>query len=125
MPGAGRSVVSVAAGIPRQSCRGSVDESSDTKRGPGGRGGRGRSRGDSGAERDGIAFTCACTGVRRQPCADAAPVRPILVLDMYEHAFQMDYGAAAARYIEAYWKNVNWEVVERRFLHPAGQQGES
>ena len=39
---------------------------------------------------------------------------PILVMDMYEHAFQMDYGAAAAKYIDAYMANVNWEVVAAR-----------
>jgi superoxide dismutase, Fe-Mn family len=40
--------------------------------------------------------------------------RPLLVLDMYEHAYQMDYGAAAAKYIDAFMQNVNWEEVNRR-----------
>jgi Fe-Mn family superoxide dismutase len=40
--------------------------------------------------------------------------RPLLVLDMYEHAYQMDYGAAAAKYIDAFMLNVNWEEVNRR-----------
>lgn len=39
---------------------------------------------------------------------------PILVLDMYEHAYQMDYGAAAAKYVDAFMKNVNWDEVNRR-----------
>lgn len=39
---------------------------------------------------------------------------PILVLDMYEHSYQMDYGAAAAKYIDAFMQNVNWEEVNRR-----------
>jgi len=39
---------------------------------------------------------------------------PILVLDMYEHAYQMDYGAAAAKYIDAFMLNVNWDEVNRR-----------
>jgi len=39
---------------------------------------------------------------------------PLLVLDMYEHAYQMDYGAAAAKYIDAFMQNVNWEEVNRR-----------
>ncbi|MBX7221055.1 MAG: superoxide dismutase [Blastocatellia bacterium] len=39
---------------------------------------------------------------------------PLLVLDLYEHAYQMDYGAAAAKYVEAFFKNINWEVVNRR-----------
>ena len=40
---------------------------------------------------------------------------PLLVLDMYEHSYQMDFGAAAARYIDAFFANVNWEEVSRRF----------
>ena len=39
---------------------------------------------------------------------------PLLVLDMYEHAYQMDYGAAAAKYIDAFLQNVNWDEVNRR-----------
>ena len=39
---------------------------------------------------------------------------PILVMDMYEHAFQMDYGAAAAKYIDAFFANINWDAVARR-----------
>jgi Fe-Mn family superoxide dismutase len=39
---------------------------------------------------------------------------PILVLDMYEHAYHMDYGAAAAKYVDAFMANVNWEEVNRR-----------
>lgn len=41
---------------------------------------------------------------------------PLLVMDMYEHAYQMDYGAAAAKYIDAFLANVNWEEVNRRYL---------
>lgn len=40
---------------------------------------------------------------------------PLLVMDMYEHAYQMDYGAAAAKYIDAYFLNINWREVDRRF----------
>lgn len=39
---------------------------------------------------------------------------PLLVLDMYEHAYQMDYGAAAAKYVDAFMANINWEEVNRR-----------
>jgi superoxide dismutase, Fe-Mn family len=39
---------------------------------------------------------------------------PLLVLDMYEHAYQMDYGAAAAKYVDAFFANVAWSEVERR-----------
>jgi Fe-Mn family superoxide dismutase len=40
--------------------------------------------------------------------------RPLLVLDMYEHAYHMDYGTAAAKYIDAFMQNVKWEEVNRR-----------
>jgi superoxide dismutase, Fe-Mn family len=38
---------------------------------------------------------------------------PLLVLDMYEHSYQMDDGAAAAKYVDAFMQNVNWEEVNR------------
>jgi Fe-Mn family superoxide dismutase len=38
----------------------------------------------------------------------------ILVMDMYEHAYHLDFGAAAARYIDAFFANVNWESVSAR-----------
>ena len=39
---------------------------------------------------------------------------PVLVMDMYEHAFAIDYGAAAARYIDAFFANIRWETVLQR-----------
>ena len=45
---------------------------------------------------------------------NAAMGRPLLVLDMYEHAYHMDYGAAAAKYVDAFMQNINWEEVNRR-----------
>jgi Fe-Mn family superoxide dismutase len=35
--------------------------------------------------------------------------RPILALDMYEHAYHMDYGAKAAAYVDAYMDAIRWE----------------
>jgi Fe-Mn family superoxide dismutase len=35
--------------------------------------------------------------------------RPVLVLDMYEHAYHMDYGAAAARYVDIYMEAIKWD----------------
>ena len=32
--------------------------------------------------------------------------RPVLVLDMYEHAYHMDYGAAAARYVDVFMEAI-------------------
>ncbi|MBK7163375.1 MAG: superoxide dismutase [Sphingomonadales bacterium] len=40
---------------------------------------------------------------------------PLIALDMYEHAFHMDYGTAAAKYVDAFMRNLDWEVVDSRF----------
>jgi Fe-Mn family superoxide dismutase len=40
---------------------------------------------------------------------------PLLVLDMYEHAYHLDYGAAAAKYLDAFFANVLWSEVDRRY----------
>jgi Fe-Mn family superoxide dismutase len=39
---------------------------------------------------------------------------PLLVMDVFEHAFMIDYGLKRADYIEAFFKNINWTVVEAR-----------
>jgi Fe-Mn family superoxide dismutase len=38
-----------------------------------------------------------------------AGASPILALDMYEHSYHMDYGAAAGAYVDAYMNNINWK----------------
>jgi Fe-Mn family superoxide dismutase len=48
--------------------------------------------------------------------SSAAGSQPLLVLDMYEHAYHLDYGAAAARYVDAFMQNVNWEAVSQRLV---------
>lgn len=40
---------------------------------------------------------------------------PILALDMYEHSYQMDYGAKAAAYVDASMNNINWANVARLY----------
>ncbi len=46
-----------------------------------------------------------------QAAVDAAPV---LALDMYEHAYHMDFGANAVAYIDAFMRNVDWAAVIER-----------
>jgi len=41
--------------------------------------------------------------------------RPVLVLDMYEHAYHMDYGAKAAAYVDAYMEMIRWENAARLY----------
>jgi Fe-Mn family superoxide dismutase len=45
---------------------------------------------------------------------------PLLVMDMYEHAYQMDFGAAAAKYIDAFFLNIRWDEVNRRHERAVG-----
>ena len=40
---------------------------------------------------------------------------PLLVMDMYEHSYQLDFGAQHARYIDAFFSNIHWDEVNRRF----------
>ena len=40
---------------------------------------------------------------------------PLLVLDMYEHAYAIDYGADHAKYVEAFFDNIAWHEVEDRY----------
>lgn len=41
---------------------------------------------------------------------------PLLVLDVYEHAYFIDYGIAKKDYIDIFIRNINWEIVNNRFL---------
>ena len=59
-----------------------------------------------------------CRALRRKgsPTFDAgARPKPILVMDGWEHAFMRDYQATErAKYLDAFFKNVNWEAAEKR-----------
>lgn len=41
--------------------------------------------------------------------------RPVLVLDMYEHAYHMDYGAAAARYVDVFMEAIRWDNAAKLY----------
>lgn len=40
---------------------------------------------------------------------------PVLALDMYEHAYHLDFGANAKAYVDTFLRNVDWTAVEGRF----------
>jgi superoxide dismutase, Fe-Mn family len=40
---------------------------------------------------------------------------PLLALDMYEHAYHMDYGAKAGAYVDAFMKAVTWKNANDAF----------
>jgi Fe-Mn family superoxide dismutase len=49
---------------------------------------------------------------------------PILALDMYEHAYHLDFGAAAAAYVDAFMGNIDWAGVYARYqaaVHAASE----
>lgn len=43
-----------------------------------------------------------------------AGLNPILVVDVFEHAYMIDYGTNRAGYLDAYWKNIKWSEIETR-----------
>lgn len=40
---------------------------------------------------------------------------PILVLDVYEHSYFLDYGSDRSTYIADFWKNLNWDFCNTLF----------
>lgn len=40
---------------------------------------------------------------------------PLVALDTYEHAYFGDYGINRGQYIDAFFENMNWEIVEKQF----------
>lgn len=47
-------------------------------------------------------------------------VTPLLQLDVWEHAYYLDYKNVRADYVKAFWEIVNWEDVARRFTAARG-----
>jgi Fe-Mn family superoxide dismutase len=52
--------------------------------------------------------------VNEHDVAHPAGCTPILIMDVFEHAFMLDYGLKRADYIEAFFKNINWTAAESR-----------
>jgi superoxide dismutase, Fe-Mn family len=47
---------------------------------------------------------------------------PVLALDVYEHAYWLDYGRARAKYIEAFFNNLDWNVVAQNLDRAVAMQ---
>lgn len=59
-------------------------------------------------------FLAGFTGEQHQGHFLGLPV--ILAIDVWEHAFLLDHGAQGkGKYLEAFFKNLNWSVIEKRF----------
>jgi len=45
-----------------------------------------------------------------------AGCKPLLVLDVFEHAYVFDYGMKKPEYIEAFFNALNWKEIDKRFV---------
>jgi len=52
--------------------------------------------------------------INEHDTAHPAGCQPILIMDVFEHAFMIDYGLKRADYIEAFFKNIDWPAAEAR-----------
>jgi Fe-Mn family superoxide dismutase len=52
--------------------------------------------------------------VNEHDVAHPAGCTPLLIMDVFEHAFMLDYGLKRADYIEAFFKNIDWSAAEAR-----------
>jgi Fe-Mn family superoxide dismutase len=49
---------------------------------------------------------------------------PILALDMYEHAYHLDFGAKAAAYVDQVMANLNWQRIDARYRQAMGERAD-
>jgi Fe-Mn family superoxide dismutase len=47
---------------------------------------------------------------------------PLIALDMYEHAYHLDFGANASAYIDAFMRNIDWAVINVRLVEARGDR---
>ena len=52
--------------------------------------------------------------VNEHDVSHPAGCAPLLIMDVFEHAFMIDYGLKRADYIETFFKNINWAAAEAR-----------
>ena len=53
--------------------------------------------------------------VNEHDVSHPAGCSPILIMDVFEHAYMIDYGLKRADYIESFFRNINWVATESRF----------
>ena len=67
--------------------------------------------------KDGNELKVESTPNQDNPLMDVSDVKgtPILGIDVWEHAYYLNYQNRRPEYIEAFWKVINWDEVDRRF----------
>ena len=55
------------------------------------------------------------TWINEHDAGHLSGATPLLIMDVFEHAYMLDYGIKKADYIEAFFKAINWQVVNTRF----------
>jgi Fe-Mn family superoxide dismutase len=56
------------------------------------------------------------TWVNEHDVGHLAGATPLLNIDVFEHAFMLDYGTKRADYIASFMKVIDWELVQKRFV---------
>ena len=54
--------------------------------------------------------------INEHDVAHPAGCAPVLIMDVFEHAFMLDYGLKRADYIEAFFKNIDWASAQTRLI---------
>ncbi|MFA5831600.1 MAG: superoxide dismutase [Candidatus Paceibacterota bacterium] len=52
--------------------------------------------------------------VNEHDAGHLAGTTPLLVMDVFEHAFMIDYGLKRADYLNAFWNAIDWKAAEER-----------
>ncbi len=64
---------------------------------------------------DVISGSLFSTWINEHDMGHLAGCTPLLVMDVFEHAYMTDYGIKKADYIETFFRSIDWTVVEKRF----------
>jgi len=55
------------------------------------------------------------TWINEHDLGHLAGGKPIVVMDVFEHAYITQYGLDRAQYVDAFFNNINWDVANKRF----------
>jgi Fe-Mn family superoxide dismutase len=55
------------------------------------------------------------TWINEHDLGHLAGCTPLLVMDVFEHAYMIDYGIKKADYIETFFRSIDWRIAEERF----------